>query len=164
MTSNGGFIEFRERLAYFESRGRYEIYKLRGPYLGKYQFGIARLIDLELIDRNRKWFPPMNKERFLKNHELQEAAFVAHVARHLDAINRRYKKWFGKTIDDVVVTPSGLVAAAHLVGLGGLNQMLRSGTRPADANGTTALQYMEWMGGYDLPTDLPTTIDPALVY
>lgn len=161
--SRGGFIEFREMLAHYESRGRYEVYKPKGPYFGKYQFGIARLMDLGLVGPDRKWIAPLNKEKFLASPELQDATFSAHVARHLAAIRHRYSDNFGKLFDGVVITPSGLVAAAHLVGLGSVNMMMTKGTRPKDGNGTTAVAYMCWMADYDLPPDLPLVIPTEII-
>ena len=161
--SKGGFPEFREALAIHESSNNYSCYKPKGPYFGKYQFGRARLIDLGLRDGD-DWVFPLTSEKFLRNSILQEAAFTAHVARYLDSIYRRYETKFGLFIDGVKITPSGLVAAAHLVGLGSVNSMIRTGTRPVDGNGTGAVDYLCWMGDYDIPRDMSMTIDKEFIF
>ena len=158
----GGFPEFREALAWQESRGQYNIVTRFG-YLGRYQFGTARLIDLGLMDAKGKWIFGLNKNRFLASAELQEAAFIAHVARLISIIDRRYPQHVGTLIDGVCITPSGIVAASHLVGLGAVNTMLRKGTRPKDANGTTAIRYMCIFEGYDIPRDMPMTIPQDVI-
>jgi len=54
----------------------------------------------------------------------------------------------------VVVTASGLLAAAHLVGPGGLARMFREGSVVFDGNRVPATYYMERFGGYDLSGSL----------
>jgi integrating conjugative element protein (TIGR03758 family) len=49
----------------------------------------------------------------------------------------------------VPITPSGLIAAAHLIGTGCLRSCLNGGTC-TDANNTTALSYMGQFGGFDV--------------
>ena len=162
--SKGGFIEFREALGMLESSGNYSCYKAEGPYFGKYQFGPARLQDLGLRDPDREWVIGLSDVKFLANSALQDATFVAHVARHLDAIYRRYAAKFGSDLSGVTVTPSGLVGAAHLVGLGAVNRMLRTGIIPADGNGTRATKYMRILGDYDIPLEMPQTVPQELIF
>ena len=52
----------------------------------------------------------------------------------------------------MTITESGLVAAMHLVGIGSLITALEMGdlTSEHDNNGTTAREYMDTFGGYDL--------------
>lgn len=145
-----------------ESSNRYEVVNDYG-YLGKYQFGGERLIDLGLKTR-AGWLWGMDDERFLANAALQEATFVAHVARHLADIDRRYSTKYGMMIDGIAITASGLVAAAHLVGLGGVNKMIRTGTVPMDGNKVEATEYLELFADYDLPRDMPRNISRAVIF
>jgi hypothetical protein len=131
--------------------------------MGKYQFGKPRLIDLGLMNK-AGWIPPLSLERFLGNAACQEATFIAHVARYLATIDHRYMTKYGMTIDGIPITASGLVAAAHLVGLGSVNQMIRTGTRPTDGNGMSAVKYLAWMGDFDLPRDMPMQIPKAVIF
>jgi len=134
------FIGFKEALAFKESRGDYFTVNSYG-YLGKYQFGKSTL---ELIGVN-------NADEFLNNPELQEKAFIANAARNKWILRRDIKRFVGKHIDGVLVTESGILAAAHLAGPGSVKKYLRSygAIGFADAYGTTVRNYMKKFSGYD---------------
>jgi hypothetical protein len=155
------YIAFRELLAIHESSGRYGVVNQFG-FLGRYQFGKMRLTDLGLIDITG-WRWGLYDEKFLRDSKLQDATFAVHVAQHLRTIDRRYASKMGAEIAGIPLTASGLVAAAHLVGMGAVAQMIRTGNIPQDANGTTAIQYMKWMGGKDLPRNLPLDLTPFML-
>jgi hypothetical protein len=63
----------------------------------------------------------------------------------------------GSYYNGVQVTPSGLLAAAHLIGAGGVNCMLGcpgcTGNQ-SDAFGTHGSEYLTKFGGYDIPMDI----------
>lgn len=134
------FIGFKEALAFKESRGDYFTVNTYG-YLGKYQFGKHTL---ELIG-------VYNTDEFLNNPELQESAFIANAARNKWILRRDIKRFVGKHIDGVLVTESGILAAAHLAGPGSVKKYLRSygAIGFADAYGTTIRNYMKKFSGYD---------------
>lgn len=52
-------------------------------------------------------------------------------------------KFVGSEFEGEVVTKEGLIAAAHLVGAGAVNKMLKTGEVPEDANGTKAVEYLK---------------------
>ena len=60
---------------------------------------------------------------------------------------RRYK--IGEVIKGVPITLSGLIAGAHLKGIGGINQFLE-GKDNVDALGTKISEYIYKFGDYDL--------------
>jgi hypothetical protein len=134
------FIGFKEALAFKESRGDYFTVNTYG-YLGKYQFGKHTL---ELIG-------VYNTDEFLNNPELQEKAFIANAARNKWILRRDIKRFVGKHIDGVLITESGILAAAHLAGPGSVKKYLRSygAVGFADAYGTTVRNYMKKFSGYD---------------
>ena len=134
------FIGFKEALAFKESRGDYFSVNTYG-YLGKYQFGKSTL---ELIG-------VYNTDEFLNDPELQEKAFIANAARNKWILRRDIKRFVGKHIDGVLVTESGILAAAHLAGPGSVKKYLRSygAIGFADAYGTTIRNYMKKFSGYD---------------
>lgn len=134
------FIGFREALAFKESRGDYFSVNTFG-YLGKYQFGKNTL----------KLIGVYNTNTFLSNPELQEKAFIANAARNKWILRRDIKRFVGKRIDGVLVTESGILAAAHLAGPGSVKKYLRSygAIGFADAYGTTIKTYMKKFSGYD---------------
>lgn len=137
---DNSFIGFKEALAFKESRGDYFSVNTYG-YLGKYQFG---KYTLELIG-------VYNTDEFLNDPELQEKAFIANAARNKWILRRDIKRFVGKHIDGVLVTESGILAAAHLAGPGSVKKYLRSygAIGFADAYGTTIRNYMKKFSGYD---------------
>ncbi len=142
------YVGFKEAVAFKESRGDYGVVNQFG-YLGKYQFGKGTL-DL-LGVRN------ISKNDFLNNPKLQEKAFYANLSRNKWILRRDIKWSEGKRINGVVVTESGILAAAHLSGPGAVKKYLRSGGVEgfSDAFGTTIRYYMKRFGGYDTSFVVP---------
>jgi hypothetical protein len=134
------FNGFKEALAFKESRGNYFSVNTYG-YLGKYQFAKNTL----------KLIGVYNTNSFLNNPELQEKAFLANAERNKWILRRDIKRFVGKHIAGVLVTESGILAAAHLAGPGSVKKYLRSygAIGFADAYGTTIRNYMKRFSGYD---------------
>ncbi|MDX1544634.1 MAG: peptidoglycan-binding protein LysM [Christiangramia sp.] len=135
------YVGFKEALAFKESRGDYRTINEYG-YLGKYQFGKGTLKLVGIYDT----------VAFLNSPALQEAAFYANASRNKWILQRDIKRFVGKTINGVLVTESGILAAAHLAGPGSVKKYLRSWGAQAfsDAFGTTVKTYMKRFGGYDV--------------
>ena len=134
------FVGFKEAVAFKESRGDYSCVNTFG-YLGKYQFGKETL---KLIGIN-------NPNEFLKDPKLQEKAFIANAERNKWILRRDIRNFVGKRINGVIVTESGILAAAHLAGPGSVKKYLRSYGLDnfADGFGTTVCVYMKRFSGYD---------------
>lgn len=134
------FVGFKEAIAFKESRGNYFTVNTYG-YLGKYQFGEETL---KLIGIH-------NPANFLKNPVLQERAFVANAARNKWILRRDIKNFVGKRINGILITESGILAAAHLAGPGSVKKYLRSYgiDNFSDGYGTTVEYYMTRFSGYD---------------
>lgn len=134
------FVGFKEAIAFKESGGNYFTVNTYG-YLGKYQFGRETL---KLIGVN-------NTKQFLRNPKLQEKAFIANAQRNKWILRRDIKNFVGKRLDGVLITESGILAAAHLAGPGNVKKYLRSYglNNFADAYGTTIRYYMNKFSGYD---------------
>ena len=134
------FVGFKEALAFKESRRNYFTVNTLG-YLGKYQFGKNTL----------KLIGIYNPNEFLNNPELQEKAFIANAMRNKWILRRDIKRFVGKRIDGVLITESGILAAAHLAGPGSVKKYLRSygAIGFTDAYGTTIRNYMKKFSGYD---------------
>lgn len=139
-TLGKNFVGFKEALAFKESRGNYFSVNTLG-YLGKYQFGKNTLKLIGIYDT----------KQFLYNPELQEKAFIANTSRNKWILRRDIKRFVGKTIDGVLVTESGILAAAHLAGPGSVKKYLRSygAIGFTDAYGTNIREYMSRFSGYD---------------
>ncbi|MGK0253602.1 MAG: hypothetical protein ACI9OE_001075 [Mariniflexile sp.] len=134
------FVGFKEALAFKESRGDYFVVNTLG-YLGKYQFGAETL---KLIGIH-------NPTLFLKTPELQEKAFIANTERNKWILRRDIKNFAGKKVEGILITESGILAAAHLAGAGSVKKYLRSYgiDNFEDSYGTSISYYMKRFSGYD---------------
>ncbi|MFD0843736.1 peptidoglycan-binding protein LysM [Flaviramulus multivorans] len=147
------FVGFKEALAFKESGGNYFSVNTYG-YLGKYQFGTETL----------KMIGIKNPDQFLKNPSLQEKAFIANTARNKWILRRDIKNFVGKRINGIIVTESGILAAAHLAGPGSVKNYLRSYGLDnfADGYGTTVHYYMKRFSGYDTSFIKPDRLAKAM--
>lgn len=134
------YLGFKEAVGFKESRGDYKIINQFG-YLGKYQFGKGTLALIGVY----------NTQEFLNNPELQEAAFYANASRNKWILRREIKRFDGKKMNGILVTESGILAAAHLAGPGSVKKYLRSGGVQgfSDAFGTSIRYYLNKFKGYD---------------
>ena len=134
------FIGFKEALGFNESTGNYASINRYG-YLGKYQFAATTLSLIGVY----------NTHAFLANAALQEKAFIAYTSRNKWILRRDIKRFVGTKINNVLVTESGILAAAHLAGAGNVKKYLRSDGDFffKDAFGTTIQVYLKKFSGYD---------------
>jgi len=136
---------FLSAVAHSESRGNSTAYNRYG-YIGKYQFGYTA--------RKSCGYGNVKFKEFVKNpsvwsSEDQEVAMITLLSKnenHLSEIIRRYN---GKVIRGVTVTKSGILAAAHLAGAGGVKKYFRYGRNPRDAYGTGLEDYLIKFSGYN---------------
>ncbi|MCB0383585.1 MAG: peptidoglycan-binding protein LysM [Psychroserpens sp.] len=140
------YTGFKEALGFKESRGNYFTVNTLG-YLGKYQFGAETL----------KLIGIYNPNQFLYNPELQEKAFLANAERNKWILRKDIKRFNGKKINGVLITESGILAAAHLAGPGSVKKFLRSAGNDnfSDAYGSTVKHYMKKFSGYDTSSIVP---------
>ena len=133
--------KFLHDLGFRESSNNYKIVNQYG-YLGKYQFGRKTLnsIGMENIS-NRK---------FLSSPELQEEAMQRLMISNYKSLRRYINKYEGTVVHGILITKSGVLAAAHLGGAGNVRKWFRRGVVFKDANGTQITSYMKQFGGYKL--------------
>jgi len=151
-----GFKEFADALGYRESRNNYQSLNVYG-YMGRWQFGMARLCDLGYTERKAgmtgysnmafQWKTGYSQEYFLNNPDFQDKV---HCNDLIKSINARFSNYLGKVVNNVEITLSGLVAGAHLGGLGNVNHFLANAYDSSDANGTRISDYIREFGGYNL--------------
>lgn len=134
------FIGFKEAIAFKESQGKYKKINTLG-YIGKYQFGIETLKEIGIHD----------SLHFLNSPKLQEKAFVALLSKNKWQLRDEIEKYRGQIIDGVKITESGLLAAAHLGGVGSVKKFLKSKGKykSKDQYGTTVKSYMKEFAGYE---------------
>ena len=134
------FIGYKEAIAFKESQGKYKKINTLG-YMGKYQFGKETLKTVGIHDSSQ----------FLNSPRMQEKAFVALVAKNKSELKDIIKKYEGQIVGGIQVTESGILAAAHLGGVGSVKKFFRNkGKRYfKDAYGTSIRSYMRDFGGYE---------------
>jgi len=131
---------FLHDLGHQESGNRYGIVNRFG-YMGKYQFGKSTLKTIRVKASTRE---------FLRDTTLQELAMHKLLVYNRKKLRKLIQEYSGKTVHGVLVTESGLLAAAHLGGAGSVKKWFRSGKVRRDGNGVKITTYMVKFGGYIL--------------
>lgn len=133
VTGGGKNDTFKEDLAMSESSNKNDVVNDKG-YMGKYQFGDARLEDFKNANKDYKF----TKKEFLNDPSLQEDVFSWHVEDINNYIDSRgLDKYIGTEINGVTITRDGLIAGAHLGGKTGLKNFLITGKDKEDSYGTS---------------------------
>jgi len=131
---------FLNDLGHRESGNRYDIVNKFG-YMGKYQFGKATLRTLKI---------KVTKEAFLNSPDLQEYAMQQNLLYNKKKLQKYIDKFEGQEINGILITESGILAAAHLGGPGSVKKFFRSGKIMQDGNGVKITSYLKRFGGYKL--------------
>jgi hypothetical protein len=131
---------FLDAIGHQESGNRYHIVNRYG-YMGKYQFGRTTLKTLKI---------KTTRQEFLNDSFLQEYAMHKHLLYNKKRLNKYINRYEGQVVNDILVTESGLLAAAHLCGAGSVRKWFRTGKIAEDGNGVKITSYMKRFGGYDL--------------
>ena len=131
---------FLDVIGHQESGNRYHIVNRYG-YMGKYQFGKSTLRTLRI---------KVSRSEFLKDTLLQEEAMLKLLLHNKKRLQKYIDKYEGKVVHGILVTESGLLAAAHLGGQGSVKKWFRNGRIRKDGNGVKITSYMKRFGGYIL--------------
>lgn len=148
-----GLQDYYKDLGFSESSGKYNIENKYG-YLGKYQMGASALqeagyyVSKDKDDlRNNHWNGTFtgkdgvySKKDYLNNSAAQENAVNNYNKSQWKQIKSYgIDKYIGKKINGITITPSGILAAAHLKGVAGISPYFKSDGKiiPHDANYTT---------------------------
>ena len=131
---------FLHNLGHFESGNRYSVVN-RWGYMGRYQFHISTVEAVGI---------KATKKQFLNSPSLQEEAMDRLLTANYKSLRRYIRKYDGKILHGVLVTKSGVLAAAHLGGAGNVRNWFRKGENFADANGTQITKYMKIFSNYQL--------------
>lgn len=140
------YVAFSEAVGFKESGGDYKIINDFG-YMGKYQFGRGTLKLIGIRDTNL----------FLNSPDLQEKAFYANASRNKWILRRDIERFENQVVNGILITESGILAAAHLAGPGNVKKFLRSnGTNSfSDGFGTSIKHYFKKFSGYDTSSVVP---------
>ena len=131
---------FLTDIGFRESGNRYDITNKWG-YMGKYQFGKSTLKGLGF---------KVTKKEFLSNPQLQEEAMMALLLHNKEKLQKYIDVFDGQTINGMLITESGILAAAHLGGQGSVKRYFKHGKVFRDGYGTKITSYMEKFSGYDI--------------
>ena len=131
---------FLNDLGHQESGNRYNIVNRFG-YMGRYQFGKSTLRTLKI---------KVSKEAFLSSPDLQEYAMQQLLCYNKKKLQKYIDEFDGQIVHGILVTESGLLAAAHLGGAGSVKKWFRTGKVREDGNGVKITSYMKRFSGYEL--------------
>lgn len=131
---------FLEHLGHQESGNRYDVVNRFG-YMGRFQFGKSTLKTLKI---------KVTKEAFLSSPDLQDYAMYSLLCYNKKKLKKYIDNFDGQIVHGILVTESGLLAAAHLGGQGSVKKWFRTGKVRSDGNGVKITSYMEKFGGYNL--------------
>ena len=132
--------QFLNAIGHRESSNNYNVINRFG-YMGKYQFGKSTLKTLKIN---------VSRTEFINNPELQEHAMQQNLIYNQKKLKRYIKKYDNTIVNGILVTESGLLAAAHLGGAGSVRKWFRTGKARKDGNGVKITSYMKEFGGYKL--------------
>ena len=132
--------KFLDAIGHRESTNRYDVVNKWG-YMGKYQFGKRTLKGLGF---------EVTRKEFLNNPQLQEEAMMALLLHNKEKLQLYIDTFDGKTINGMLITESGILAAAHLGGQGSVKRFFKNGRVFRDGNGTKITSYMKKFSGYDI--------------
>ena len=94
------------------------------------------------------------KNDFINEPAIQEKAFLMNVMRNKWILRREISRFNGLVINDLFITESGIIAAAHLSGPGNVKKFLRSYCDSKldlkDANGTKISDYLKTFKNYNI--------------
>lgn len=156
--------QFLNELGLRESGGNYKAFNKYG-YAGKYQMGEAALVDAGYYSKpsrryNNDWTGEFvgkdgvrSLQDFLNTPRAQENAQIIFKKKqwgYLKAVGAH--NYLGLIINDILMTPSGLLAGAHLKGAGSVIEYLKSHghNNSQDAFGTSIESYIRDFAGYDV--------------
>jgi hypothetical protein len=95
-----------------------------------------------------------SREEFLHNRLLQDSAMILFMKDNKQSLRKVIKQFSGTYYKGIWITQSGILAAAHLVGPGGVLSFFYpenerwSKFKTADANGTTIDLYLKTFANY----------------
>ena len=134
------YQKFTDAMGNRESSNNYTVVNKFG-YMGKYQFGKSTLRTLKI---------KVTKEAFLNSPDLQEYAMKQNLIYNKNKLQKYIDKYEGQIVNGILITESGILAAAHLGGAGSVRKFFRSGKVMQDGNGVKITSYLELFGVYKL--------------
>lgn len=155
--SNKTIPIFLNNIGHVESRNNPTIVN-SGGYIGKYQFGSGALITVGICknyieaDSFRNNFIALPDSIRLEYwSEAEQDVAMLRLLKYNQKILKNYiEQYTGDTINGVYITESGILAAAHLAGCGGVKSYFDNNYISSDDYGTKITKYLIKFSGYDL--------------
>ena len=135
-----GHNDFLEAIGHRESGNRYEVVNSFG-YMGKYQFGKSTLKGLGF---------DVTVDEFINSPYIQEKAMNSLLLHNQKKLRKFIEQYEGQVVHGVLITESGVLAAAHLAGAGNVKKFFKKGFEFKDGYGTKMTTYMTQFSGYTL--------------
>ena len=135
-----GHDAFLDAIGHRESGNRYDIVNTYG-YMGRYQFGKSTLKGLGFN---------ITTDEFINSPYIQEKAMQKLLLHNKKKLDKFIDKYEGKVLHGVLITESGVLAAAHLAGAGNVRKFFKKGYEFKDGFGTKMTSYMTQFSGYSL--------------
>lgn len=135
-----GHDAFLQAIGHRESGNRYDIVNTYG-YMGRYQFGKSTLKGLGF---------DVTADEFINSPYIQEKAMQKLLLHNKKKLDKFIDKYEGEVLHGVLITESGVLAAAHLAGAGNVKKFFRKGYEFKDGFGTKMTSYMTQFSGYSL--------------
>lgn len=132
--------EFLEAIGKQESENDYTAVNPYG-HLGRYQFNMVTLGDIGIHT---------DEDTFLETPSMQEKAMRALLRRNRKILESVIQAYEGTLIEGIQITESGILAAAHLAGAGGVKKFFNEGRDLQDKNGASISYYLTQFSGYSL--------------
>ena len=136
-----GYNQFLNAVGFRESSNNYKAINQFG-YLGRYQFGRTTL--------NNLGYKKVSNKEFLSSPQLQDKAMNTLLKHNKKILRRQIKKYNNKLVNGVLITESGILAAAHLAGPSNVKKWFRKGLEFQDGNGTKMTSYLKQFANYKL--------------
>lgn len=135
-----GHDAFLQAIGHRESGNRYDIVNTYG-YMGKYQFGKSTLKGLGF---------DITTDEFINSPYIQEKAMQTLLLHNQKKLRKFIEQYEGQVLHGVLITESGVLAAAHLAGAGNVKKFFKRGFEFKDGYGTKMTSYMRQFSGYNL--------------
>lgn len=142
-TKTGETRKFMHKIALMESKNNPLAINRLGM-LGKYQFSPRTIKAMGFS---------VSKEEFLTNTDLQDRVMIKFMKDNRRSLRALIKRYRGQEINGIRITESGILAASHLAGVGGVLAFFypeKYNYSTGDSNGATVAMYMKKFGGYNL--------------
>jgi hypothetical protein len=141
------FTRFINDLGYSESGNNWLCVNRIGCF-GEWQFAESTLRYLGFRKITLRKF---RKDPFIFPREIQLGALKALIRVNMSYLTN-YEHYIGRSINGIIITRSGMIAAAHLGGAGSLMKFLDSGGKinKKDLFGTSVSDYLRHFSSYDL--------------